>query len=560
MASQADEVDDDTLLQDLMDEVKDPKDMLVELKHHQKRDREGVAEEDQSPSKAARTAPRKIPRREEPGATSSAAASSSVGGGSEAVPAGDAAVRMVVNGKILVDGDFDMEFPDKPPDLAPEELAQVEAEAAQKEITRLIDMGVLRIPNNNEDINKIPTLTTRLVCDWRFRQGAWVRRARLVARDFNWMDPNRSDTFAPTGIQSTMRLIPALSQLRQWSMRVADVKDAYLMCDQPKSVKVLLSNELAAQFGVGREWVLGKVLPGQREGVAVWFNDLKSKLKAAGLLQCTESPTIWTNSSKTLSLMVHVDDIVMGGIESELDRVETFLKQHYNLTVESGESLSFLKRSIEVVDGVTRIKVNPKYIDGLASLLGGVRRRRTPGEMIINNMPLESEDEVKLYWSCMGTLLYVSGDHPDVQYLIKELAAKLQTPTQGAMATMRNLVGYMHATRDFHLCMTGTSPSTSFRSRAVGIATGPEYVDGKEIWLLEVATDSDWNGQKETRSFYKLWHGFFLEVFGSMDTPGRRSTGEAPSNGSSSVTNFNSHFWSCCLAIFESKNKNIKST
>ena len=35
MASQADEVDDDTLLQDLMDEVKDPKDMLVELKHHQ---------------------------------------------------------------------------------------------------------------------------------------------------------------------------------------------------------------------------------------------------------------------------------------------------------------------------------------------------------------------------------------------------------------------------------------------------------------------------------------------------------------------------------------------
>ena len=40
----------------------------------------------------------------------------------------------------------------------------------------------------------------------------------------------------------------------------------------------------------------------------------------------------------------------------------------------------------------------------------------------------------------------------------------------------------------------------------------------------------------------------------------KRQTGEAPSNGSSSVTNFNSHFWSCCLAIFESKNKNIKST
>ena len=39
----------------------------------------------------------------------------------------------------------------------------------------------------------------------------------------------------------------------------------------------------------------------------------------------------------------------------------------------------------------------------------------------------------------------------------------------------------------------------------------------------------------------------------------KRQTGDAPSNGSSSVINFNSHFWSCCLAIFESKNKNIKA-
>ena len=62
----------------------------------------------------------------------------------------------------------------------------------------------------------------------------------------------------------------------------------------------------------------------------------------------------------------------MGGVDYELDRVEPFLKQHYNLAVESGESLGFLKRSIEVVDGVTRIKVNPKYIDGLVSLLENI--------------------------------------------------------------------------------------------------------------------------------------------------------------------------------------------
>ena len=482
MASQRGDVDDDTLLEDLLAEVKDPKEYASGVETSPKRGGQVADEDEQSPAKSARTTSRKVPRLGEPTTSSSSAmASSTHGGGDEAQPAGEPTVRMVVNGEILADGDLDMEFPDKPPDLGPDELAQVEAEAAQTEILRLIDMGVLRRPNLEEDINQIPTLTTRLVCDWRFRQNAWVRRARLVARDFNWLDPNRSDTFAPTGTQSAMRLIPALSQLQQWSMRVADVKDAYLMCDQPKSVKVVLSMELARQLGVDREWVLGKVLPGQREGAAVWFNDLKSKLKAADLLQCPEAPTIWTNSSRTLSLMVHVDDIVMGGIESELDRVETFLKEHYKLSVESGDTLSFLKRSIEIVDGTTRIRVNPKYIDGLVSLLGGVRRRRTPGDLIIDNNLLETEEEVKLFRSCVGTLLYVSGDRPDVQYLIKELAAKLQSPTKGAMATLHNLVGYMHATRDFHLCMKGTDPSTSFRSRAVGLATGPEYVDGKEV-------------------------------------------------------------------------------
>lgn len=134
--------------------------------------------------------------------------------------------RVVVAGELLENGDMDMEFPDRPPDLSPDELAEVENLAAETEINRLIDMGVLRAPRADEDLSSTPTLTTRLVCDWRIRDGAWQRRASLVARDFNWLDPNRSDTFAPTGTQSTMRLVPALSQLKQWKMMAAYVKDA----------------------------------------------------------------------------------------------------------------------------------------------------------------------------------------------------------------------------------------------------------------------------------------------------------------------------------------------
>ena len=491
------ELDDDTLLEELVGEVNENKQYAGGVETSPKRGGAVVPEEEQSPTKTSRVSPRKAMRTSGPGEQPDAGASSSA---PAPQPAGEPQVRMVVGGELLEDGDQDMEFPDKPPELSPDELVEVENKAAETEIQRLIEMGVLRRAQDGEDLASTPTLTTRLVCDWRFRDGAWQRRARLVARDFNWLDPNRSDTFAPTGTQSTMRLIPLLCQLRQWRMVVADVKDAYLNCEQPKSVKVVLSADLAGRLGVEREWMLGKVLPGQREGAAVWFGTLKSTLKDGGLLQCPEAPTVWTNASKTLALMTHVDDMVMTGEDAELEKIESFLKQKFKMAVETGNQLSFLKRSIEVVDGKTKIRMNEQYIEGLVNLFNGVKKRRTPGDIIIDNEPLVNEQEIQKYRSAIGTLLYVSGDRPDVQFFIKELASHLQVPTKGAMRSLVNLVGHMVSTKDLHVELTGTNHSRSFRHRAEGLTDAPQYEEKDGIWLLEVATDSDWSGNKETRS------------------------------------------------------------
>ena len=73
-----------------------------------------------------------------------------------------------------------------------------------------------------------------------------------MARDYAWIDPNRTDVFAPAGGQSLIRIIPALAQLNGWSLKVLDVKDAYLMCPQPREVKVTLDQHLADRLGVER--------------------------------------------------------------------------------------------------------------------------------------------------------------------------------------------------------------------------------------------------------------------------------------------------------------------
>ena len=47
------------------------------------------------------------------------------------------------------------------------------------------------------------------------------------------------------------------------------------MCDQPRKVKIVLEKNLAEKLNLAQEWILGKVLPGQREGAAEWFSEFE---------------------------------------------------------------------------------------------------------------------------------------------------------------------------------------------------------------------------------------------------------------------------------------------
>ena len=422
---------------------------------------------------------------------------------------------MVVAEQLLEDGDEDLEFPEgggfelqegdemdeeKPPDLDLISLAEVEAETVKTEVTRLVEMGVLRPAGPDNKPDELTTLSTKMVFDWRWRQDTWKRRARLVARDYAWCDPFRTDVYAPAGAQSMTRIVPLIAQINKWKLISCDIKDAYLMRPQPRSVKVVLDNKIAAKLGIEKDWILGRILPGQREGAAEWYKHLKGTLMEAGLLSSPEVPTIWTNVTKTVVALIHVDDLVMAGVTEELDKVIAHLKTKYNLAVEEGNKLSFLKRSIEIEDNVVKIRPNKKYIEGLVKLLGGVKRRTTPGEITINDTELTDPKEIQKFRSAVGALLYIASDRPDVQFQIKELAGRIQTPTRGAMETLVRLVGYMVNTEDYHVVLDGHDPGRSFRSRAEGLSSTPAYADSEKIWLVEVACDSDWSGNKTTRA------------------------------------------------------------
>ncbi|CAE7238076.1 ABHD17A [Symbiodinium sp. CCMP2592] len=167
---------------------------------------------------------------------------------------------------------------DHEPELSAEELFEADRQASLFEVARLGAKSVLvqvagPLPGHR-------TLSTKFVVSWRQKciggEEVWLRRARLVAREFAFLDPHREGLFSPASSSIVTRIIPALFMQQRaagWSMIAVDVADAYLTCSQgePTVTSVKLGHQTL--------WFrLDKCLPGQRDGSSRWFGDFSGYL------------------------------------------------------------------------------------------------------------------------------------------------------------------------------------------------------------------------------------------------------------------------------------------
>jgi len=82
--------------------------------------------------------------------------------------------------------EWDKHEDDGPPTLSAEELEKVDAEAAEREERRLIEMHVWLKEDEEHRIDEsFRRLTTKQVKEWRFRENKWQRRSRLLPATTN---------------------------------------------------------------------------------------------------------------------------------------------------------------------------------------------------------------------------------------------------------------------------------------------------------------------------------------------------------------------------------------
>ena len=123
-----------------------------------------------------------------------------------------------------------------------------------------------------------------------------------------------------------------------------------------------------------------------------------------------------------------------------------------------------------------------KYLERLEELLGlGIAHpKKLPfptdyGRSMKNETPLNAEEH-HLYRSCVGILLYMTPERPDLGFATKWLSGKLATPTRGDLAVLRHVAKYVksyvtlcdrtHGVAPWEDCGNGPAANSRVRSGA----------------------------------------------------------------------------------------------
>ena len=417
--------------------------------------------------------------------------------------------------KFFERGDLENEGDDKPPVVSEDEMRKMDDEAEKEEERRLIKMGVLHEVAEDESVAEDAyTITTKMVITWKHReeQGGWFRRARLVARQYKW-SVFTDDAFAPTSAYALVRLMIHLAINADMSMWTVDVKDAFLMVPQP-------SDENAYVTRGGKVFKLGRVLPGQRTAASQWFKEFKTKAEKYGMECDSMQPSLMRlkedphQPGKRLYITIHVDDLFVVGDENEAKKFFKNLEEKEGWKLEKKgpfkdmDRFDYLKRKMEIVENGCEIRADDSHIRELAKLSGTEKRsyKLTPCASDFNKLSKEDEKMPEEHWltfrSCVGKLLYLSPDRPDIQFVVQGLAVFMKEPTKKAWKAVQHLCMYLSGTSYEGILLKKSVKGTS----VLNVDGVVRNENDMRHHVMEVVCDADHAGNRATRKSLSSVH------------------------------------------------------
>ena len=266
-------------------------------------------------------------------------------------------------------------------------------------------------------------------------------------------------------------------------------------------------------------YVLGQVLPGQRNGSQMWHESFSSCLRQdLKIAECAAYPCLLKSEMDenperpSCLLLLHVDHVLCLSKRSYLEgtllpALKSRYKISHEMVSEEGDKLTFLKRRHMLVnEPELAIQSHPKHLEKLFDMLKlgrGLKPKKTPVHPLLDETdssePLDAQ-QASVYRSCIGILLYVSSDFVERQYAICGLSQSMSKPTKQSMECLKYLCIYLLGCTD--QCMM-----LKYESHQGLLHYNPEG------YTLEIFSDSDWAKHRTTR---RSVSSGYLFLFGSL--------------------------------------------
>jgi len=189
-------------------------------------------------------------------------------------------------------------------------------------------------------VKKIPSNANIVTSRWIFKykrnsEGNVVqRKARLVARGFTQqLGIDYKETFSPTLKQDSLRIITAIASQMNFSIKQLDINAAYLNADLSETIYLMPPEGYQTNETVF--WKLNKALYGLKQSGKEWNEKLNNVLTKIGFNRLTSDPCVYKKINNenhiTCILAVYVDDILLTGVNNEINKTKSQIKKYFQI-------------------------------------------------------------------------------------------------------------------------------------------------------------------------------------------------------------------------------------
>ncbi|CAJ2670589.1 unnamed protein product [Trifolium pratense] len=204
---------------------------------------------------------------------------------------------------------------------------------------------------------------------------------------------------------------------------------------------------------------LKKALYGLKQAPRAWYERLTEFLTSQGYRKGGNDKTLFVkeDQGKFLIAQIYVDDIVFGGMSSEM--VQHFVQQMQSEFEMSlvGELTYFLGLQVKQMEDTIFISQS-KYARNIVKKFGmeSAAHKRTPAATHLKLTKDEKGVDVdqSLYRSMIGSLLYLTASRPDITFAVGVCARYQAEPKMSHLAQVKRILKYVNGTCDYGILYT----------------------------------------------------------------------------------------------------------